>query len=74
MTFRELHQAALQLDIRARAELAHDLLRSLDELSPEEVEQLWLEEAERRLREIDEGRVRTIPGEQVLAEARARLR
>jgi putative addiction module component (TIGR02574 family) len=74
MTRQEIYEAALKLDLRDRAELAHELLRSLDELSPEEIERLWLDEAERRLRELEEGRVQPIPGEQVLAEARARLR
>jgi len=39
-----------------------------------EIEKAWTEEAERRWKEIEEGKVETIPGDQVLAEARRRLR
>lgn len=57
--------AALQLSIEERAQLAGRLLLSLDEPSESEAEALWLEEAERRLREFREGRVRSIPAEEV---------
>jgi putative addiction module component (TIGR02574 family) len=57
--------AALQLSIEERAQLAGRLLLSLDEPSESEAEALWLEEAERRLREFREGRVRSIPADEV---------
>ena len=68
----ELEAAALKLPLRDRARLAHRLLESLDEDS--EVEQAWAAEGERRLDEYDRGQVQTIPGEEVFAKARARLR
>ena len=55
----------------SRAQLARELLDSLDE--PEQVnfiDLLWGEEAERRLTNITIGVTKTIPGQQVLAEAR----
>ena len=74
MTARDVVAAALKLDLKQRAELAHKLLRSLDELSDEENEKLWAEEADRRAKELREGRSKEIPGHRVLAHARARLR
>ena len=70
----ELEKRALGLPAQARAELAKQLLLSLEEASSEEHEQVWAEEAESRLREIQDGRTQTIPAERVLEEARARLR
>ena len=54
----EVITAALRLSIEERAQLAGRLLLSLDEPSESETERLWLEEAERRLREFREGKVR----------------
>lgn len=45
----------------------------LEELPAPEIENLWLEEAERRDRALDEGTLSSIPAEEVLKEARARL-
>jgi len=53
MTVDELKAAALQLAPQARADLARELLSSLDELSEAEIEQLWFAEAARRDREPD---------------------
>ncbi len=55
----------------SRAQLAKELLESLDE--PEQVnyvDLLWGEEAERRLTNIRNGVTKTIPGQDVLTEAR----
>ncbi|MGB6065244.1 MAG: addiction module protein [Desulfomonilaceae bacterium] len=61
----EIITAALQLNIEERAQLAGRLLLSLDEPSESGTERLWLEEAERRLNDFREGRVRGIPAEEV---------
>jgi putative addiction module component (TIGR02574 family) len=71
MTIDELKRAALQLDPPRRASLARDLLVSLDGLSDEEVEQLWLEEAVRRDEDMASGKVQPIPMDEVFAELRA---
>jgi len=65
----EVITAALQLSIEERAQLAGRLLLSLDEPSESEVERLWLEEAERRLKEFREGKTRGIPADEVLRRA-----
>jgi len=51
----ELRRQALALDLADRARLARELLRSLDDLSKSEIEQLWLDEAEleRRLADFE---------------------
>jgi len=61
---------ALQLPHDSRAFLAEKLLESLDCDDPFEVSQAWLEEARRRCREIDEGKVELVPATEVFAEAR----
>jgi hypothetical protein len=65
---------ALELDARSRAALAKQLLESLDDLSDEENERLWAEEAERRLAEFKKGNIKAANGPQVLARARSRQR
>ena len=74
MTVDELMRAALRLNATERASLAHELLSSLESLSEAEVEQLWVEESQRRSAQIDAGLVETVPADQVIAEARARLK
>ncbi|NTU72434.1 MAG: addiction module protein [Coriobacteriia bacterium] len=74
MTISEVKSLALELSPEERAELASDLLLSLDNLSEPEIAHLWLEEASRRDAEIDAGTAKLIPGDQVFAEARARLK
>lgn len=71
MTIDELKREALRLDAATRAELARDLLVSLDDLSEAEVERLWLEEAVRRDEEMASGKVTPIPMDEVFAELRA---
>ena len=67
----ELENEMLKLDPPTRARLAEVLLRSLDDLSENEVEALWLDEAERREKAWDAGEVEGIPAEQVMRELRS---
>jgi len=60
---RKIIKEAQALSLEERAELAGTLLLSLDEPSDSEVERLWLQEAERRLLEFREGKVKGIPAE-----------
>ena len=71
MTIDELKREALGLDPSDRADLARELLESLDDLSDSEVERLWLEEAERRRADVQAGKVIPIPMDEVFAKARA---
>lgn len=69
-TLKHLAQEAMQLTPEQRAELADFLVESLNSAQPDELQQLWIAEASKRLAEIRSGKVKTIPGEEVLAEAR----
>ena len=74
MSIDDLEAAMLKLDPRARARLAKKLLESLEALSDEENERLWVEEADRRDAAWD-----SVPGSgrsaaEVMGDARARLR
>ena len=74
MTIDELKAEALRLKPEERAQLASELLVSLEDLSEAEIERLWIEEAMRRDAELDAGTARSIPADEVIAAARARLR
>lgn len=56
-----------------RAKLVYKFLESLDNLSEGEIEQLWLDEAERRAQQIDDGPVTLSPGDEVLRKPQALL-
>lgn len=60
----EIINAAMELTLQERAQLAGTLLLSLDEPPESEVERLWLKEAERRLQEFREGKAKGIPTEE----------
>jgi putative addiction module component (TIGR02574 family) len=60
---------ALDLDLEDRAKLTEKLLESLDHLSEVEIEQLWLDEAERRVADYRAGCAEPIPAEEVFREA-----
>jgi hypothetical protein len=74
MGLEELKEEALKLAPEARAKLAQALLASLEDLSEAEIEMLWLDEADRRNQEIDAGQVSLRPADEVLQDARSRLR
>ena len=74
MSLEELKDEAMKLAPEARAKLAHALLASLEDLSEAEIELLWADEALRRDDEIDAGQVSLRPADEVLKDARLRLR
>lgn len=60
-------ERALTLSTHERGLLIDRLIESLDDGPPEEgVEEAWAEEIKRRLDEVRSGKVKMIPGEQVL--------
>lgn len=69
---KDITSEALELPITARAELAKQLLDSLDNISEEENDKLWAEEAERRYREYKAGNIKAVPAEEVFARLRSR--
>lgn len=70
----ELESQLLELEPHTRAALAKTLLASLDDLSEEEYDQLWAEEAEARYSDFIAGRTTAVDGDDVFSRARARLR
>lgn len=60
----------LSLPVNTRVNLVEKLLRSLNVPTQEEIDELWAREAERRISQIDEGKVKLIPGEQVFSRIR----
>ena len=71
--FEEILRSALSLSPGERAMLADHLLASLDGPNQKEIDAAWGEEAERRMREIDEGKGKLIDGELVMERLRRRL-
>ncbi len=71
---RDLESKALRLSPKERARLAERLISSLDQASEGDTEPLWLEEAERRLDELESGEVAPLPAEAALKKARSTLR
>jgi putative addiction module component (TIGR02574 family) len=65
---------ALSLPAQERAQLAAQLLSSLDALSEAEIEPLWLQEAAYRAAEIDKGLSKRVPAEEVRQQANALLK
>lgn len=70
----EVIKGAMSLDTRDRAALAEKLLASLEELSEEEAERLWAEEAQRRLDEYRSGHAKSVSSDAVHAKADQLLR
>ncbi len=72
--FDEILSAALSLPPDTRAMLAEHLLESLDAEDQKRIDELWAEEAERRDKQIEDGLITPIPGEEVMNRLRARYR
>lgn len=64
-TVNELLRQALQLEPKARAELAALLLDSVQAEPKEDVDSAWAAEVAGRVRELESGSVATIPWEDV---------
>jgi putative addiction module component (TIGR02574 family) len=65
---KQITTEALELPLKARAELAGQLLDSLDELP----DQLWAEEAETRYADYKAGKIEAAPADEVFARLRVR--
>ena len=69
----KLLQKALTLPDNERAELAGNLIASLDTVTDPDADAAWQQEIARRSEEIQTGRVKTVPWEAVQRKARALL-
>lgn len=70
----ELFRQAAALPGKDRAELVGLLLESLEGEPDEGVEEAWGAEIERRIAELDSGKVKPVPWETVKAKLQRRLR
>lgn len=70
LTVEQMTEEALALPSEARALLAERLVESLDPAEDAQIRQLWVAEARRRRDDVRSGRVKTIPGDEALAQVR----
>ena len=70
LTLEQLAEEAMKLPPESRAVLADQIVESLDLAEPDAIQRLWTAEALRRRDEVRSGRVKAIPGEEVIAEVR----
>ena len=74
MTVQHIEKQIMKLDPGSRAKLASKLLSSLDELSEEENEKLWAQEAFQRHEDLLRGKAKSRSVDVALKSARAQLR
>lgn len=70
----EIEAKIRSLSLEDKTELIRALIAELDGPADADVERAWLEEAQRRYREVVEGTVQPVPGERVFANLRSRLK
>jgi putative addiction module component (TIGR02574 family) len=68
----DLFDEAISLPVEKRTLLVDKLLQSLNP-TQSEIDKLWAEEAEKRVKEIAEGSVKALPGERVFSKIRERI-
>jgi len=69
----ELEANVLKLNVEGRARLAEKLLLSLDAPSEEENLRLWIIEAEKRVKELRQGKAKEIPAEEAIRRTRSAI-
>jgi len=70
----KIEEEIRSLSAAEKLELLRSLIAELDAPADTDAERAWLEEAQRRHRELVEGKVKGIPGERVFEKLRSRLR
>ncbi|MGI0024432.1 MAG: addiction module protein [Nitrososphaera sp.] len=74
LSVHEIEKEIHALSTQDKTALLRALIADLDDEVDENVEQLWLEEAQRRHRELEEGLVKAVPAEEVFGRARTQLK
>lgn len=69
----KIESEAKALSWEDQERLVQDLIAGLESRPVSDIDQAWIDEAERRYDEMISGRVEGIPAEQVLREAREQL-
>ncbi len=70
----KLEEKLLSLPCEDRIYLAEKLLRSLNSPSCAEIDRAWAEESEKRIDELETGKVQTIPGEPAFKDIGKRIK
>ena len=73
-TGKEILPQLLKLPVSERAELATELIRSLDEMEDSDAEEAWAREINQRLDDVMSGRVKTVPWAKARKRIEAKLR
>ena len=69
----KIKEKALSLHSEERLMLIDELIKSLNLSTNPDIDKKWEEEAEKRVKELDQGKVKSIEGEQVFDEIRKKL-
>jgi putative addiction module component (TIGR02574 family) len=69
----KIEEEIRSLSTADKVELLRALIAELDAPADPDVERAWLEEAQRRHRELVEGKVKGVPGERVFENLKSRL-
>lgn len=70
----EVMNKALALPVDERVLLAQRVWGSVEHFSSSEVGKAWMAEADRRWRDIEDGRTQCVPADEVMRRARNKLR
>lgn len=71
---KEIEQEVRSLHITERNQLLRDLIADLDGELEHDIEEVRLQEAQRRYKELQGGLVESVPAEEVIRKARTRLK
>jgi putative addiction module component (TIGR02574 family) len=69
----DIEKAALNLSTQQRVHLVRRLIAGLDSGKDQDVEQQWLDEAERRLLDYHSGKTTARPAEEIFSEIEQKL-
>lgn len=72
--FDDIERQARALPMKEKAALARLLIEELDQSVDADVEQLWIDEARRRYDSYLRGELKALPGDDVMARARDRIK
>jgi putative addiction module component (TIGR02574 family) len=72
--FDELERQARLLTPQEKAALARILIEELDHSGDTQVEQIWIAESQRRYQAYLKGEIKSLPGDEVMSQARNRLK
>ncbi len=72
--FEQIAADAMKLTLRDRVRLAQQLVSTLEDEIDQDVEEIWLAEAERRMEELRSGQVKGVGAEEAFLNARTALK